>query len=183
MRLFINRRFLASFVFVIGLLLMIVGSAFLFGSSAEISQRGVLVSFVFVLLGIAGAFLAICLNKRSVYLFFAAFFLQVGIFLFLSALHIIPFGFSKAWPLLSVFSGIALIPTAWHRYGMFQLKYFVPSVAFIGLGAALMVFSLDLVSFSLVQFVGTWWPLLVVLAGLALMLVSLGTKNTGEPKR
>jgi hypothetical protein len=183
MHLFMSRRFLAHSVFVIGLLLMIVGSAFLFGSSAEISQRGVLVSFVFVLLGIAGAFLAIFLNKRAVYLFFAAFFLQAGIFLFLSALHIIPFGFSKAWPLLSVFSGIALIPTAWHRYGMFRLNYFVPSIAFIGLGAALMIFSLGLVSFSLVQFVGTWWPLLVVLAGLALMLVSLGTKNTGEAKR
>jgi hypothetical protein len=66
---------------------------------------------------------------------------------------------------------------------MFKLNYFVPSIAFIGLGAALMVFSLELVPFSLVQFVGTWWPLLILLAGLILMLVSLGTKNTGEAKR
>jgi hypothetical protein len=46
------------------------------------------------------------------------------------------------------------------------------------------VFSLDLVSFSFRQFILNWWPLLVVLAGLILGLVSLGTKfNAGEIKK
>ena len=39
-----------------------------------------------------------------------------------------------------------------------------------------MIFALNIVTFSLAQFVREWWPLLVVLTGLTLILVVLGTK-------
>jgi hypothetical protein len=162
---------------------MFLGSAFLLGTLVGISKVSILISFVFVLIGVSCAAFAIKLNKRSLYLFFAAGFLQVGLFLFLSALHIIPISFSQAWPLLSVFSGVALFPAGWRRYGEFRSRYVVPSVAFVILGSGLMVFSLDLVSFSFAQFVKNWWPLLVVLAGLTLVLISLSTNNTGDSKR
>ncbi|MDR1899126.1 MAG: hypothetical protein LBQ55_03870, partial [Treponema sp.] len=83
MRISLSRRAAAKFVFVIGLLLMFLGSAFLLGSLTGISRISVLVSFMFVIIGSLFAFLAIRLNKRSLYLFFAAFFLLVGFFLFL----------------------------------------------------------------------------------------------------
>jgi drug/metabolite transporter (DMT)-like permease len=182
MRHFVIRRTSARLVFIIGLLLMFLGSAFLLGPVA-VSRFFILISFFFVLLGALCAVLAIKLNKRSLYLFFAALFLQVGLFLFLSSLHIIPVSFARGWPLLSVFSGIALFPTGWHRHGTIRARYLVSSIAFVVLGCVLLVFSLDLVSFSLAQFVKNWWPLLVVLAGFILILVSLSTKNAGEPKR
>ncbi|MDR1899601.1 MAG: hypothetical protein LBQ55_06310, partial [Treponema sp.] len=139
---------------------------------------------MFVIIGSLFAFLAIRLNKRSLYLFFAAFFLLVGFFLFLFSLKIVPVSFSQAWPLISVFSGIALIPAGWHHYGAFSSRYVVPAAAFVALGSGLMIFSFRMVPFSFAQFILNWWPLLVVLAGLTLVLVSLGTKNgTGEAKR
>jgi hypothetical protein len=178
-----TRRTAAGFIFIIGLLLMFLGTAFLLGSLVEISQASVLFSFFFVILGVGFAALAIKLNKRSLYLFFAALFLQVGLFLFLSTLHIIPVTVSRSWPLISIFSGIALFPAGWHRYGVFSIRYVVPSVAFIILGSVLLVFSLDLVSFSFSQFVKRWWPLLVLLAGFILVLVSLSAKNIRESNR
>jgi hypothetical protein len=107
----------------------------------------------------------------------------VGFFLFLSALGIIPAAFSRAWPLLSVFSGLALFPAGWRRYGAFRSRYVVPSLAFVFLGSILMVFYFDMVPFSFSQFMIDWWPLLVVLGGLILVLVSLGTKNDVEDQR
>jgi hypothetical protein len=56
----------------------------------------------------------------------------------------------------------------------------VPSIAFIILGCILLVFSLDIVPFSLTHFVRSWWPLLVALAGLILILLSIGTRNNIE---
>ncbi|MDR0997584.1 MAG: hypothetical protein LBL70_00830 [Treponema sp.] len=163
---------------------MLFGIGFLLGSITGASHVSVLVSFLFVILGSLFAFLAIRLNKRSVYLFFAAFFLLVGLFLFLFSLKILPVSFSQAWPLLSVFSGLALFPAGWRRFGGIHPVYVVPSIVFVILGSALLVFSLDLVSFSFRQFMLNWWPLLVVLAGLILVLVSLGTKfNAGEIKK
>jgi cell division protein FtsW (lipid II flippase) len=79
--------------------------------------------------------------------------------------------------MLSIFSGIALFPAGWHRYGIFKVNYIVPSIAFVILGTALMVFSMHLVPFSLAQFVRNWWPLLLALAGLTLVLVSVCTKT------
>jgi hypothetical protein len=184
MRHIVSRRTAARVIFIVGFFLMFLGSAFLLSSLVEKSRGTVLVSFCFVILGIGCAVLALRLNKRALYLFFAAFFMQLGLFLFLSALSIIPFSFSQAWPLLSVFSGLALFPAGWRRYGAFRSRYVVPSAAFVVLGSALMVFSLDLVSFSFAQFMKNWWPLLVVLAGLTLVLISLGTNgNSGDMKR
>jgi hypothetical protein len=101
----------------------------------------------------------------------------VGFFLFLFALQIIPVAFAEAWPLISVFSGLALFPAGWHRYGALQSRYVVPSIAFVILGSVLLVFSFNLVPFSFSQFMMRWWPLLVVLTGLMLVLISLGTKR------
>jgi hypothetical protein len=184
MRHIVTRKTAARIIFIIGLFLMCLGSAFLLSSLVEKSRIAVMVSFLFVMLGVGCAVLALKLNKRSLYLFFAAFFMQVGLFLFFSALSILPVSFSRAWPLLSVFSGIALFPAGWRRYGSFRSRYVVPSIAFVALGSALLVFSLDLVSFSFAHFMKNWWPLLVVLAGLTLVLISLGTNNNaGDLKR
>jgi hypothetical protein len=180
----VTRRTAARLVFIIGFLLMFLGSAFLIGSMTNISRVSVLISFVFVLAGVLCAVFAIRLNGRSLYLFIAAFFLQIGFFLLLSALSIIPVPFSRLWPLLSVFSGFALFPAGWHRYGRLRGNYIVPSLFFVALGSVLLVFSLDLVSFSFAQFILSWWPLLLVLAGFTLVLISLGTRNSsGDARR
>jgi len=171
----LTRKLTASIVFIIGLSLMILGITFLLGSLEQTSRISVFLSFLLVITGASCAVLAIKLNKRSSYLFFASFFLMAGIFLFLSALGIIPLPFSKAWPLLSVFSGLALLPSGWRRYGGFRKRYFVPSFAFVVLGCVLLVFSLNVVPFSFKQFIYTWWPLLFVLGGLTLVLISLVT--------
>jgi cytochrome c biogenesis protein CcdA len=107
----------------------------------------------------------------------------VGFFFFLSSLNIVPITFYKWWPLLSVFAGLALIPSGWHRYGVIRSWYVVPSITFIVLGIILLVFSLDVVSFSFKQFMLNWWPLLIALAGLILILISLGTKNKNEDSK
>jgi cytochrome c biogenesis protein CcdA len=173
----VKRRLVARMVFFGGLLLMLLGCAFLLGTLAGISGISVLAAFFFIIIGSACAFLAVKLNKRSLYLFFATFFILVGFFLFLSSIKVIPMVFEKWWPSVSVFAGLALIPSGWHFYGVIKIRYLVPAVAFIILGVVLLIFSLDIVAFSFKQFILNWWPLLIVMAGLVLVLISLGTKN------
>lgn len=175
-----ERKIVAKISFFIGLLLMLFGVASLLGTIAGSSRISVLISFLVVIIGAVFAVIAVNLNNRSVYFFIAAFFLQMGFFLFLSSLHIFPFSFSEMWPLLSVFAGISLVVAGWHRYGKLRPWYMVPAVTFVILGSILLMFSFDVVPFSFVQFILNWWPLLFVLAGLILLLVSLGTKNKPE---
>ncbi|GHV17232.1 hypothetical protein FACS189493_4480 [Spirochaetia bacterium] len=178
-----KRRVIAQVVFVGGLLLMLLGSAFLLGTISGTSRVSVLFAFFFVIIGSGSAILAVKLNKRSFYLFFATFFILVGFFLFLSSLRIVPITLQHWWPLISVFAGLALLPSGWHAYGVVRVRYVVPAIAFVVLGTVLLIFSLDMVSFSFKQFILQWWPLVVALAGLILVLVSLGTKNKTEDNK
>jgi hypothetical protein len=178
-----TRKFTARLAFIAGLLLMLLGGAFLLGTLQGIARFSILRAFFFVIIGAICAFLAIKLNKRSLYLFFAAFFLQAGFFLFLASLHILPFTFSQGWPLLSVFAGLALFPAGWHRFGAIRTRFVVPSIAFVFLGCFLMMFSFRVVPFSFKHFMIVWWPLLVALMGLILVLLALGTRNNEEPPK
>ncbi|MDR1128893.1 MAG: hypothetical protein LBL20_06235 [Treponema sp.] len=173
----VKRRLAARLVFFSGLLLMLLGCAFLLSTIAGISRVSVITAFFSIIIGSACAFSAVKLNKRSLYLFFATFFILVGFFLFLSSLRIIPMALENWWPSVSVFAGLALIPAGWHFYGIIKIRYLVPAVAFIVLGAMLLIFSLDMVTFSFKQFILNWWPLLIAIAGILLVLVSLGTKG------
>ena len=176
------RKFTARVLFIIGITLMILGIVFLLaymeGSSRGGASRiSVFLSFLLVIAGACCSVLAIKLNKDSAYLFISYFFLMAGIFLFLSALGIVPLPFSKAWPLLSVFSGLALLPVGWRRCGGFRSRYIVSSCAFVILGFALLIFSLKIVPFSFASFIRSWWPLLFVLGGLTLVLISISAKG------
>jgi hypothetical protein len=174
-----SRRIAAWGVFIIGFSLMLVGLSFLLGSVAGISRLSVFLAFSFLVAGSLFAIVAVKLSKRASYLFFAAFLFMVGFFVFLTALHIIPrLFFFRAWPLMSVFSGLALLPTGLRHYGAFRSKFVVPSCVFLILGIVLLIFSFRLVTFSFKQFILDWWPLFFVLIGIILVLGSLDGKNT-----
>ncbi|MDR2194753.1 MAG: hypothetical protein LBP19_09895 [Treponema sp.] len=176
----LKRSLIARIVFFTGLIFVLIGFAFLLGSQAEVSQRYIFLALLFVLSGIGIAFFAITLNKRALYLFLASFSILLGIFLFLSALMLFPFPFKQAWPLIAVFSGLALIPAGWRKYRMLDIKFIVPSFTFIALGVFLLIFSFHIVPFKFTQFILNWWPLLVLLAGVLLILLALGTKTAHE---
>jgi hypothetical protein len=170
-------RIAAHIVFITGLIFMFLGIIFLLGTMAGISRLSVLWSFLFVIIGALFAVFAIKLNKRTVYLFFASFFILIGSFLFLSALGIIPFTLAEGWPLLSVFAGLALLPAGWRHYRKVSYRYLIPAVAFIVLGCILLLFSFKMTPFSFKRFIITWWPLVFVVTGIILVLLSLSSKG------
>ena len=169
------RHIAAHIVFITGFFFMILGISFLLGTMTGISRLSVLRSFLFVIIGALCAVFAIKLNKRAVYLFLASFFILIGCFLFLSALRIIPFTLAQGWPLLSVFAGLALLPAGWRHYRAIRNHYLIPSLAFIILGCLLLIFSFKVAPFSFRRFIINWWPLLLVVTGIILVLLSLGS--------
>ena len=168
----------ANLVFVVGLFLMILGISFLLGVLEGASRISVFFAFLLVIAGAVCAVVAVRLNKRSAYLFLASIFTMTGLFLFLSTLGIINIPFVRAWPLLSVFTGLALLPMGLRRHGTLRKRYIVSSCAFVLLGSALMIFSLRLVPFSFRDFIYHWWPLLILFGGITLVLMSLGRRRS-----
>jgi hypothetical protein len=176
-----TRRSVTRIVFYSGLLLMLLGAVAFLGVLTGVSPLSLFWSCLFLIIG--GLFMVIAtkISKRAIYLFFALFFLFTGLFFFFSGLRVIPLTLSQGWPLFSVFAGLALASAGWRHFREIRIRYFIPALAFMLLGFTLFPFSLDLVSFSFKRFMIDWWPLFVVLAGLVLVLLSLGNnKKSGD---
>lgn len=156
---------------------MILGSVILVAGIAGASRLSALPASFALIIGTSFAILAIKLNRTSQYLFLSAFFVQTGILLLLIALKTLPVGFPKLWPLLAVFAGTSLLPAARHRSGVPLSRYLVPALGFLSLGGLLLVFSFDMVPFSFKTFFLDWWPILLLLVGFLLFLISLNPRN------
>lgn len=179
MRVDSTRKFLAKAAFILGILFTVSGGGVLFAVASGGSGGAALISSGFVAAGVFCAVLAARLHGRSRYMFAASFMILAGLYLLLSASGVIAFPFLRSWPVLSVFTGLSLIPAGYHRYRSFRSRYVVPALAFTILGAVLLVFSFRLVPFSFRRFILDWWPLLLVLSGVLLTLVSLGSRDSG----
>ena len=175
-----TRKFAAEVSLLSGLSFTLLGAGVLIVSASGGPRLAAVPASLCVILGTFFAFAAVRLHKRSRYLFFAAFLIQIGLFLVLYAAGALDAPLHKMWPVLSVFAGIALIPAGWHRYGAPQSRYIVPSVVFVFLGAVFLVFAFRLVPFSFKTFILAWWPLLLVITGVILTLVSLSAP--GDPE-
>ncbi|MDR2094578.1 MAG: hypothetical protein LBP76_03565 [Treponema sp.] len=169
----LTQKLAARIIYIIGFFLMFMGNVFLISVHSDSGYIPAAILFFVVILGSACAVLAVKLDKRSIFLFSALFFFPVGGLLFLSAIRIIPVSFSQSWPLLSVFAGLALLPTGMSKYGSTRSRFVIPAVAFIVLGLIFLIFSFDLVPFSFRQFIMTSWPLLVLAAICILIFVGV----------
>jgi hypothetical protein len=173
----LTRHFTAQAIFYAGLFLTLLGTVFLAGTLIGISQFSLIWSCLFFIIGGLFTIITIKISERPVYLFFAVFFVLTGLFFFLLGVKAIPVTIGQGWPFFSVFAGLALVPSGLRHYRAVKIPYLIPALAFIILGLTLIPFSFKLVSFSFRRFMIDWWPLLTVLAGLALVALSLGTRH------
>ncbi|MDR0409715.1 MAG: hypothetical protein LBH18_04890 [Spirochaetaceae bacterium] len=168
-----KRKFFARVSFFAGIVLLLLGSIFLLFSFAPVTHLQIIGSFFVMIIGGLCILLAIKLKRQSLYLFFAAFFLLLGLFFLFKVLGVITLTLKQSWPLISVFAGAALLPAGIIRYGSIKRIYLIPSIALAGLGAFLMPFSLKLTNFSFREFMISWCPVIIIMAGVILLLLSL----------
>jgi hypothetical protein len=174
----IKRKNIARIMFYVGIVLSLFGSAFLLFSFASITSLQIIGSFLLIIIGGLCVFFAIKLRRRSLYLFFAAFFTLLGLFLLFKVSGVINLNLRQSWPLLSVFTGIALLLAGANRSESIRRIYLIPSVALIILGCFLLLFSLKITSFSFKQFVLDWCPVILVMSGIMLILFYIsGSKD------
>ena len=171
-------------MFYVGIVLSLFGSVFQLFYHVSITDIQVIGSFILLIIGGLCVFFAVKLRRKSLYLFFAAFFTLVGLFLLFKVFWVITLSLKQSWPLLSVFTGAALLLSGIHPYNKVRRIYLIPSVALVVLGCFLLLFSLKITSFSFKQFVLDWCPVIVVMSGIMLILFSISnSKGSGNKER
>ena len=174
------RRIAAEAALVIGIASTIFGGGALMATAGGGSPFVTMLASLCVVLGISLALVAVRLHRRSRYLFLASFMIQSGAFLLLVFSGLLVFPFSRLWPLLALFAGLSLIPAGWHRYGAFKSRFVVPASGFVILSVGFLLFSFEILPFSFKSFILAWWPLLLILAGILLMLISFSARSPGS---
>jgi hypothetical protein len=167
-----KRKLTARIVFCVGVILSLLGSVLIMMNLATGARQRVISAFLILIIGGLCVFLALKLKRRSLYLFFAAFFTLVILFFLLKLTGISSLTLKQSWPLLAVFAGLALLPAGGRHYGAIRPIYLIPSIALVVLGGFLMLFSLQVINFSFKQFVLGWGPVIIIVAGLMLILLS-----------
>lgn len=171
-------KILAQSVLWIGILSTILGGGVLFSSAAGGSRLAAVPASLCLASGVLLAFIVIKMHRRSRYFFLSSFLILTGLLMLCIASGVVPYSLFRLWPLLTVFVGLSLIPAGFHRYRAFKARFVVPTLAFLLLGFLFLFFSFKVVPFSFSRFLLDWWPLLLALAGILLLLVSFSAKKT-----
>ncbi len=114
---------------------------------------------VCLVFGYFSLYVAVLEKRRARFYFSGSFLVMIGLLLLLIDYGFLELKLQKLWPVLVLFSGIALLPAGINRYHRAHPVYLVPAVTFMGLGTVFFLFTSDVITVPLRSFAVWWLPL------------------------
>lgn len=164
----------------IGFLCVIVGISFIITLPAK-NTAGFLVIFFIALMFLSAAVIYFSLIIKK------SFLLYVGLNLFVFSLvaeimatRLIPFEFTKIWPIVMISCGFTLIPCGYLKYKKLRTIYSIPSAALVFLGTVFLLFAYHIIKIPFRKFIFYMWPAILIGAGLVLIIYYFYSQNNHE---
>jgi hypothetical protein len=110
-------------------------------------------------------------GQKSRFLFWGLFLFSTGLLFLLINSGIIPYTIKQLWPVTGLFCGIALLCSGLYRQKRLGVSYLVPSAVLLLLSLLFLLFSMQIIHMSFRKFAITWWPLCLVIPGIALVVL------------
>lgn len=155
-----------------GLFLMISGIVLLCCFAFDITPNMLIAIPIVIIL--AGAFFLFLYytRKKLVRTAFLGYFLtSSGIFSLIVCFRDFSLSIGNLWPFFVLFCGLSFLVASLQVHRRFTISAVVPSVVLVGLGIMLLCFSLDIITIPFRVFVAKWWPVFIVLLGIALIII------------
>jgi hypothetical protein len=154
---------------IVGVISLLFGLSLLLKTTGYLSGLLSLWPVLLVLLGMSLLYRVFFKGGYESYVFAGLFLVLVGAFILILNTGAFDAGFRQIWPLFMLFAGVSLFAYGMKRKGNAQARMIIPSVAIIFLSLIFLLFSLRIVSMSFRRFVVTWWPVILVAAGVVLI--------------
>ncbi|MFA6937094.1 MAG: DUF5668 domain-containing protein [Treponema sp.] len=155
----------------IGLILVLAGIFLLVRISSFTTKKFVLLPTLLLFVGTISLFLSLAFTQNSVFLFLGIYLVLSGSLTFLTGTSLVPLTMKELWPVLVIAFGVALFPAGFYKMKRIRSVYLFPALTLVALGVFFLMFSLHIFKTSLSVFISTWWPCLLILAGLVVVLV------------
>jgi hypothetical protein len=116
---------------------------------------------------------------RDSYIFFGTSLILTGVLLLLASTAV-PVELSAIWPLFLLAIGVSLLLYGYRKIGTIRVTFIMPGIAMVLLSLLFLPFSTGLVAAEFSDVVRVWWPVLLMLAGGALILAHLSSRGRRE---
>ena len=163
-----------------GVILILAGllliSRFSIGFGAQLPVGSVLV----MVLGAVIFYAAMTLIRWAVFFFLGLLVFFLGLCMTFVFSNVLPFGPEHLWPISVLLCGLCLILTCVFKHRKVRGVYFFPALLIEILGGVFLLFSLNIIKISFSAFMAKWGPLVLILAGGALIGVFFWQRNFND---
>jgi len=162
---------------VIGVAALLIGGVLLLWNLGYLPQPGRLWPIPFVLVGLVFLYLA-WPRKHSDNWIIPGMVLTLGGLVLLLATTVLPPGsLARIWPVFMLITALSLVPFGLRKRAAARTAVLVPAIFFFFLGLAFLPFSLHHEDGGLVAFVRQWWPMILVVLGITLIVSFFSTRT------
>ncbi len=163
-----------------GVVLILVGLLLISRFSVGFGESLPVVSIATMIFGAVIFYVAMTLVHWALFFFMGLLVFFMGLCMTFVFSNVLPFGPEHLWPIAVLLCGICLILTCFFKHRKIRGVYLFPSILIEVLGFCFLLFSMNIIKVPLSQFMAKWGPLLLVLAGAALVGIFFWQRNFND---
>ena len=154
-----------------GSIFIVTGITLLLLTTGIFTGRELFWPLFVILTGLYRLYKAFFRNGQEINILLGMILVLSGIYILLSSTILAMQEIRKIWPVFMLITGISLIPYGMRKKGEYRKRVFVPSAAIILLSFFFLPFSLRLFTMRFLTFATIWWPVLIIIMGLVLVII------------
>lgn len=163
-----------------GVVLILVGLLLISRFSVGFGESLPVVSIATMIFGAVIFYVAMTLVHWALFFFMGLLVFFMGLCMTFVFSNVLPFGPEHLWPIAVLLCGICLILTCFFKHRKIRGVYLFPAILIEVLGSCFLLFSMNIIKVPLSQFMAKWGPLLLVLAGAALVGIFFWQRNFND---
>ncbi len=160
---------------VLGAIGMVAGGVLLLWNLGYLPQLGNLWPLVLMLGGMFLLYMAYLRSRSARYIIPGMILSLGGLFFLLFNTVFQGKSMEKIWPAFMLITGLSLIPYGYRKKGAARTAIIVPAIFIAALSLMFFPFSFGTTGISFLAFVRHWWPLILIVLGIALVISFFST--------
>jgi hypothetical protein len=156
-----------------GVAFLLAGTVLLLWTAGYLGRLVNLWPIVLIIVGIALLYLVFQREGPEAYVFLGTLATLLGVMVLLLNTVMSKVTLERIWPVFMTITGVSLLAYGSKKRGYYRMSLTIPAVAIIVLSVIFLPFSLDIIQRDFVEFVGTWWPALLIIVGVILVVTDI----------
>jgi hypothetical protein len=177
------KRVIPNSLFLFGVLILITGVVLLLRTTGYIKNIETLWPVLLVIVGIFFLYNFLFHGSAPRNLFYSSLFILAGIFSLMLNTVFSGTGLMEVWPIFMSIIGISITIYGLKKRGGTRVALLIPGITLIVLSLLFLPFSLDLIDKRIRSFARIWWPLLLILIGVDMIMAHFIWKTQRNSKR